>query len=138
MQVRKSLTFLLLVILQTDFVFAQTPPVVRAINNPCQDSLYILLKDAPPVSLTESERRYVEQKEIECKEYLAGKKQEQKPLPIKTSQEKQKTQQTENKIYDQGRQEEFFTVRNVGIITVIVGAVVGLAVALGNVTKAPF
>lgn len=116
--------------------YAQTIP--SAACNPCQDSLYLLLKDAPPVSLTESERRYVEQKEKECREYLTGKKQEQKPLPIKSVEEKQVVQKMEISAAERDEQEDFLTLRNVGIMAVIVGAVAGLAIALGSVAKAPF
>ncbi|NTV46338.1 MAG: hypothetical protein HGB11_07415 [Chlorobiales bacterium] len=117
---------------------SQTRPALQATYNPCQDSLYLLLKDAPPVSLTESERRYIEQKEKECREHLTGKKQEQKPLPIKSVQEKQVVPQAELGTAQREGQEDFLTVRNVGIVAAIVGAVVGLAIALGSVAKAPF
>lgn len=51
-------------------------------KNPCEDSLYLRLKEAPAVTLTDSERRYVDQKRKDCAAYKAGVYKPSEPQPV--------------------------------------------------------
>ncbi|MBC8042707.1 MAG: hypothetical protein IAF08_04605 [Rhizobacter sp.] len=144
---------LAVVILQTPVATAQE---TVAVQNPCQDSLFIELGKLPAVSLTESERRYIDQKKKECEEFESrfseskfkkvNPKHDSTIMPIATmppidSTEKLTEKPSERKtaLRNSGSQpEELFTARNLGILAAIAAAVVALAVVLGGTIKAPF
>ncbi|ACF14238.1 hypothetical protein Ctha_1781 [Chloroherpeton thalassium ATCC 35110] len=122
-------------------LLAQESPVLEAAKDPCNDSLYLRLKDAPPVSLTESERAYVKQKRKECEEYRYGKIEKPNALPEKEEAQELEESLSELKADEEKpgvEQESFLSARNIGIFSVVIGAVTGLIIAIGNVTEAPF
>jgi hypothetical protein len=132
-------------------------------QNPCNDSLFLKLKRIPQASLTVTERKYLEQKEKECAEFVksgVSKKsrvatdaleqdsgvtavhlpeaKEQMlasvhPKPVTDSQV-----QKDSVSAAVDKMEPVFTLRNAGIFAAIVVAVIGIAVALGSVTPSPF
>jgi hypothetical protein len=44
--------------------------------NPCEDSLYVTLKQKPPDSLTATQKQYVKEKDNECSDYTLEKQSE--------------------------------------------------------------
>jgi len=121
-----------------DALFAQNTPKLQAGNTPCNDSLYLRLKDAPPVSLTESERAYIKQKRKECEEYRYGKVESSGDTPENTQLSESLSKLKEEEEKPDVAQEEILTARNIGIFSVVMGALTGLIIALGSVTEAPF
>ena len=46
--------------------------------NPCEDSLYVTLKQKPPDSLTTEQKQYVKEKDKECSDYTLEKQSERR------------------------------------------------------------
>lgn len=136
-------------------------------KSPCNDSLYLRLKAVPRVSLTQSERKYIDQKEQECADFKAGaampkvmsdssraddakavKKTDSRPDAQKPDAQKALAIDVGNlvppaetdslRLKQESQDEPILSGRNIGIFAVILVAIVGLTVALGGVTPAPF
>jgi hypothetical protein len=131
-------------------------------KSPCNDSLYLRLKAVPRVSLTQSERKYIDQKEQECADFKAGaampkvmsdssraddakavKKTDsqpdaQKALAIDVGNLVPPAETDSLRLKQESQDEPILSGRNIGIFAVILVAIVGLTVALGGVTPAPF
>lgn len=138
------------------YISIATAQETAAIKNPCGDSLFIRLNKLPLVSLTESERRYVEQKKKECSDFESGGSavklkidslatvpvaamppidSTEKPIERKSDATPEKKVPAKNPA---PQPEDFFNGRNLGIMAAIVGAIIALAVVLGGTVKAPF
>jgi hypothetical protein len=144
-------------------VQAQQPAQAQQ-KSPCDDSLYVRLKAVPRVSLTQSERKYIDQKEQDCLAFKAGganpklpetksvdvkptetnpadtkKNDAQKPLAPGTEKMPISDVKIDTTLLRQEAQgEPILSGRNIGIFAVIVAAIVGLAVAVGGTTPSPF
>ncbi|KER09462.1 MAG: hypothetical protein HY22_11705 [[Candidatus Thermochlorobacteriaceae] bacterium GBChlB] len=131
-------------------------------KSPCNDSLYLRLKAVPRVSLTQSERKYIDQKEQECADFKAGaampkvmgdssraddakavkkidsQPDAQKALAIDVGNSVPPAETDSLRLKQESQDEPILSGRNIGIFAVILVAIVGLTVALGGVTPAPF
>ncbi len=144
-------------------------------QNPCNDSLFLKLKKIPQASLTVTERKYLEQKEKECAEFVkSGGLQKSHVATDRLEQDKNKRREkveqdsgmavvplpeakeptstavrlkplSDNQVQKDSihvatdnQMEPVLTLRNAGIFAAIVAAVIGIAIALGNVTPSPF
>ncbi len=131
-------------------------------KSPCNDSLYLRLKAVPRVSLTQSERKYIDQKEQECADFKAGatmpkvmgdssraddakavKKTDSRPdaqkaLAIDVRNSVPPAETDSLRLKQESQDEPILSGRNIGIFAVILAAIVGLTVALGGITPAPF
>ncbi len=131
-------------------------------KSPCSDSLYLRLKAVPRVSLTQSERKYIDQKEQECADLKAGARlpqiwsdssrtddlkdarradgqpEAQKASPIDIGNPTPLAKADSLRLKQESQDEPILSGRNIGIFAVILTAIAGLAIALGGVTPAPF
>jgi uncharacterized membrane protein len=125
-----KLTAVGLVLLMNLTVISNLSAQQKSAADPCNDSLYLRLKDAPSASLTDSQKQYMRQKEADCAASKAA--QSKKPdEPAKADEKKQSDGTT-------SKDEPLGTTRNFIIIGVIVAAVAGLVALFASQPKSPF